>query len=111
MADSDTESTDPRQVANITFAYLRRIENQLGKIMEVLLRHDTRIGRVERDTGELKRDIAELKGDMMRDVGELKSDMMMMMENRLLTQSNEILTVVQRVDDHQQRLEKATVQQ
>jgi hypothetical protein len=100
MADSDTESTDPRQVANITFAYLRRIENQLGKIMEVLLRHDTRIGRVERDTGELKRDI-----------GELKSDMMMMMENRLLTQSNEILTVVQRVDDHQQRLEKAAVQQ
>jgi hypothetical protein len=100
MADSDTESTDPRQVANITFAYLRRIENQLGKIMEVLLRHDTRIGRVERDTGELKRDI-----------GELKSDMMMMMENRLLTQSNEILTVFQRVDDHQQRLEKAAVQQ
>ena len=99
MADSETESTDPRQVANITLAYLRRIENQLGKIMEVLLRHDTRIGRVERDTGELKRDIGELKSDMM------------MMENRLLTQSNEILTVVQRVDDHQQRLEIATVQQ
>ena len=99
MADSETESTDPRQVANITYAYLRRIENQLGKIMEVLLRHDTRIGRVERDTGELKRDIGELKSDMM------------MMENRLLTQTNEILTVVQRVDDHQQRLEKATVQQ
>ena len=98
MADSDTESTDPRQVANITFAYLRRIENQLGKIMEVLLRHDTRIGSVER-TDELKRDIGELKSDMM------------MMENRLLTPSNEILTVVQRVDDHQQRLEKATVQQ
>ena len=106
MADTDTETTDPRQVANITFAYLRRIENQLGKVMEVLLRHDTRIGRVERDMGELKRDIGELK----RDIGELRSDMVLL-ENRILTQTNEILTVVQRVDDHQQRLEKAGLQQ
>jgi hypothetical protein len=110
MAETDTETTDPRQVASITFAYLRRIENQLGKMMEILLRHDTRIGRVERDMGELKRDIAELKSDIMRDIGELKSDMMMI-ENRLLTQSNEILAIVQRVDDHQQRLEKAPLQQ
>jgi hypothetical protein len=99
MAESDTETADPRQVASITFAYLRRIENQLGKVMEVLLRHDTRIGRVERDIGELKRDIGEFKSDMM------------MMENRLLTQSNEVLPIVQRVDDHQQRLEKAGLQQ
>jgi|tagenome__1003787_1003787.scaffolds.fasta_scaffold19317865_1 hypothetical protein len=110
MADIETETTDPRQVASITFAYLRRIENQLGKVMEVLLRHDTRIGRVERDVGEVKRDIAELKSEIMRDIRELKSDMMVM-ENRLLTQSNEILTVVQRVDDHQQRFEKTTLQQ
>jgi hypothetical protein len=110
MAEIDTEITDPRQVASITFAYLRRIENQLGKMMEVLLRHDTRIGRVERDMRELKRDIAELKGDIMRDIGDLKSDMMMI-ENRLLTQSNEILPIVQRVDDHQPRLAKAPLQQ
>jgi hypothetical protein len=97
MADTDT--TDPRQAENITFAYLRRIENQLGKVMEVLLRHDTRIGRVERGMGELKRDIGELKSDMV------------LLENRILTQTNEILTVVQRVDDHQQRLEKAGLQQ
>jgi hypothetical protein len=99
MADVETETTDPRQVASVTFAYLRRIENQLGKVMEVLLRHDTRIGRVERGMGELKRDIGELKGDMV------------LLENRILTQTNEILTVVQRVDDYQQRLEKAGLQQ
>ena len=99
MADTDTETADPRQVANITFAYLRRIENQLGKVMEVLLRHDIRIGPVERGMGELKRDIGELKSDMV------------LLENRILTQTNEILTVVQRVDDHQQRLEKAGLQQ
>jgi hypothetical protein len=46
--------------------------------MEVLWRHDTRIGGVER-TDELKRDIGELKSDMM------------MMENRLLTRAMSFL--------------------
>jgi archaellum component FlaC len=93
MAETDVDLTDPRQIANVTFAYLRRIENQLGKMMEVLLRHETRLGRVERDIGEVKRDVGEVKSDIV------------MLENRLLTQMNEVLSVVQRVDEHQRRLD------
>src|SRR3954454_24795873 len=92
MAESDAELTDPRQIASVTFAYLRRIENQLGKMMEVLLRHETRLGRVERDIGEVKRDVGKVKSDIV------------MLANRVLTQMNEVLTVVQRVDGHQRRL-------
>jgi monothiol glutaredoxin len=77
MAESEADLTDPRQVANVTFAYLRRIENQLTKVMEILLRHETRPGRVERDIGEVKRDVGEVKSDIV------------LLENRLLTQMNE----------------------
>jgi archaellum component FlaC len=93
MAETDAEVTDPRQVASVTFAYLRRIENQLSKMMEVLLRHETRLGRVERDIGEVKRDVGEVKTDIV------------MLENRLLTQMSEVLSVVQHVDEHQRRLD------
>jgi archaellum component FlaC len=93
MAESDAELTDPRQIASVTFAYLRRIENQLGKMMEVLLRHETRLGRIERDVGEVKRDVGEVKSDIV------------LLENRLLTQLNEVLSLVHRVDEHQRRLD------
>jgi archaellum component FlaC len=93
MSETDAELTDPRQIASTTFAYLRRIENQLGKMMEVLLRHETRLGRVERDIGEVKRDVGEVKSDIV------------MLENRVLTQMNEVLSVVQRVDEHPRRLD------
>jgi archaellum component FlaC len=96
MAEPEADLTDPRQIANVTFAYLRRIENQLGKMMEVLLRHETRLGRVERDIGEVKRDVGEVKSDIV------------LLENKMLTQTNEILTVVQRVDEHQRRLDTVT---
>jgi hypothetical protein len=86
MAESDADLTDPRQVANVTFAYLRRIENQLGKVMEVLLRHETRLGRVERDVGEVKGDIV-------------------LLENKMISQTNEILSAIQRIDEHQRRLD------
>jgi hypothetical protein len=88
MSESDAELTDPKQIASVTFAYLRRIENQLGKIMDVLLRHETRLGRVERDVGEVKSDIV-------------------LLENKMLSQTNQILSVVERMDEHQQRFDAA----
>lgn len=93
MAESDADPTDPRQVASVTFAYLRRIENQSTKVMEILLRHETRLGRVERDIGEVKRDIGEVKSDIV------------LLENRLLTRMNEVLNSVHRLDEHQRRLD------
>ena len=89
MTESEADLTDPRQIASVTFAFLRRIEGQLAKITEVLLRHETRLGRVERDIGEVKSDIV-------------------LLENKMLSQTNEILTVVQRLDEHQQRFETVT---
>ena len=86
MAESDADLTDPRQIASVTFAYLRRIEDQLAKMMDVMLRHETRLGRVERDIGEVKSDIV-------------------LLENKMLSQTNQILSVVQRIDEHQQRLD------
>jgi hypothetical protein len=91
MAESDADPTDPRQVASVTFAYLRRIENQLAKMTDILLRHETRLGRVERDIGEIKSDIV-------------------LLENRILTQMNEVLSSVQRLDEHQRRLDSIAPQ-
>ena len=100
MAESDADLTDPRRVASTTFAYLRRTEDQLGKMMDVLLRHDTRLGRVERDLNEVRREI----GDVRRDVGEVKGDIILR-ENKMLTPMNQILAIVQRVDEHQRQIE------
>jgi hypothetical protein len=86
MADNEPDTSDPRHMANITFAYLQRIENQLGKVMEVLVRHDTRLGRIERDVGEVKGDVV-------------------LLEKRVLNATNEILKIVERVDGHQRQLE------
>jgi hypothetical protein len=94
MTDDGDIPTEPQEIANLTFAYLRRIENQQSKMMDVLLRHETRLGRIERDLGEMRRDLNEVKSDMV------------LFENRLLTQLNEISTIVYRLDDHQRRLER-----
>src|SRR5712672_4319474 len=94
MTEQDPDTSDPRQVANFTVAYLRRLDQKVNKMMEILLRHETRLGRVERDIGEVKRDIGEVKSDIV------------LLENRVLTQANEILSAIERLDEHQQRLEK-----
>jgi hypothetical protein len=85
MAETDEPTSD--SLASHTLAYLRRIEKRLEQMWEVLLRHDTRLGRIERDVNEVKSD-------------------QVLLENRVLTQTNEILTVVHRIDEHQQRLDQ-----
>lgn len=91
---ADVGTYDAEKVASLTFASLRRIEKSLDLVMETLLRHDTRLGRVERDVGELRRDLGELR----RDIAEVRSDLVLT-ENRILTQANEILRIVHRLDD------------
>ena len=61
-------------VADLTLAHVRKIDQTVSRIWEVLERHDTRMGRVEREILEVRRDIGELK----RDIGELKSDQILM---------------------------------
>ena len=73
-------------VADLTLIHLRRIEQTTSRILEVLERHESRLGRVERD-------LHELKGDQV------------LMENRLLNRMNEILDLTRRVDDHEQRIQ------
>ncbi|MEZ5788677.1 MAG: hypothetical protein R3D62_19830 [Xanthobacteraceae bacterium] len=89
MADEQGQEHDPRHVASLTLASLRRIENQLGKMMDVLSRHETRLGWIERDLAEVK------SGIVLR-------------ENRMLTQTSEILAIVQRIDEHQIRFEESS---
>ena len=87
-------------VADLTLAHVRKIDQTVSRVWEVLERHDTRMGWVERDLLELKRHIGEVK----RDIGELKSDQILM-ENRMLSRMNEILDLARRVDEHDRRLE------
>jgi len=79
-------------VADLTLAHVRKIDQTVSRIWEVLNRH-TRMGRIERDLLELKRDIGELKNDQI------------LMENRLLNRMNEIIDLDRRVDEHDRRLE------
>ena len=87
-------------VADLTLAHVRKIDQTVSHIWEVLQRHDTRMGRVERDVLELRRDIGELK----RDVGEVRSDQVLM-ENRLLSRMDDIMKLTARLEEHDQRLE------
>lgn len=80
-------------VADLTLAHVRKIDQTVSHIWEVLQRHETRMGRVERDVLELRRDIGELKSDQV------------LMENRLLSRMDQILKLTARVDEHDQRLE------
>ena len=41
-------------VADVTLMHLRRMDQTLSRVLEVLERHETRMGRVERDLLELK---------------------------------------------------------
>ena len=76
-------------VADLTLMHLRRMDQSLSRVLEVLERHDIRLGRIERD-------ILEVKNDQIS------------MENRLLNRLNEILDLDRRVEDHELRL--ATVE-
>ncbi len=76
-------------VADLTLMHLRRMDQSLSRVLEVLERHDIRLGRIERD-------ILEVKNDQIS------------MENRLLNRLNEILDLDRRVEDHERRL--ATVE-
>ena len=79
-------------VADLTLMHLRRIDQTQSRILEVLERHETRLGRIERDVLDVRRDIGELKSDQV------------LMENRMLSRMNEILRLAERVDDHEERL-------
>jgi len=94
MAETQANSEEPRQLASV-IAYLGRLENQLDKMMELLLRQETRIGRIEHEVGEAKRDIVEVKSDAK------------MLKNTMVSATSEILSLVMRIDDRQRRLQKA----
>ena len=66
-------------VADLTLAHVRKIDQTVSFIWEVVQRHDTRMGRIERDLLELRCDIGELKSDQV------------LMENRLLNRMDENL--------------------
>jgi hypothetical protein len=80
-------------VADLTLAHVRKIDQTVSFIWEVVQRHDTRMGRMERDLLELRRDVGELKSDQV------------LRENRLMNRMDENLKLRTRVEDHDERLE------
>ena len=96
-AMEDADAMTPGQIANHTFAYLRRIESkiqrvdtQINTVTEILLRHETRLGRIERDLGEVKSDLV-------------------LVENQILSRINEIFHVTRTLEDHQERIAKLEI--
>jgi hypothetical protein len=63
MADQDAEAI---RVADFSHAWMRRVDGKLDKILEVLVRHETRITRLERgDVSEVKLDFGSLDGRLL----------------------------------------------
>jgi hypothetical protein len=54
-----TESTD---LASHTLAWMRRFDTRVDKMTDVLVRHEARLSRIERDLGELKVDFSSMEG-------------------------------------------------
>lgn len=66
------DQNDGMEVADFTHAWMRRVEQMLGnndkkldKILDILVRHETRITRMERDVGELKYDMTNVDGHLV----------------------------------------------
>lgn len=99
----DVGNMSQAQIASHTLAYLRRIDTKLDskidgvdkrldviitqvhRVSEILLRHEERLGRIERD-------VSEIKGDLV------------LMENQILNRMTEIFHVTRRLEDHDERL-------
>jgi hypothetical protein len=62
MADPDAEAV---RVADFTHAWMRRVDDKLDKILEVPVRHEARITRLERDVSEVKLDFGSLDGRLL----------------------------------------------
>ena len=84
-------------LANLTLMHLRRLDagqSRLdagqARILEILQRHETQLGRIQRD-------LAELKGDQYT------------LDSQMLNRMNEILRVIERLDDHESRLRRLEV--
>lgn len=77
---------DTNSVASHTLAYLRSHDKKLDLILETLVRHSERLGRLERDVGELRRDLVEIKSDIA------------LLENKVLSAQSEMLTILHRID-------------
>ncbi|HYD89660.1 MAG TPA: hypothetical protein VEA80_19420 [Vitreimonas sp.] len=85
---AEPEPFDAEKVANLTLLQLRRVDERLTTLMEIVVRQDERLARVERDMGEIRRDIGEIRSEMV------------LMENRMLNQSQRVLNEVIRMQDH-----------
>ena len=90
----DAAPFDAEKVANLTLLQLRRIEERTLTLMEIVLRQDEGVGRLERDIGEIRRDIGEVK----RDFGEIRPEMTLM-ESRLLNQTQRVIHEFLRLEE------------
>lgn len=70
MSDAN-EVAAGADLASHTLVWMRRIDGKLDKILEIMVRHETRITRMERDIGEIKLDLTSFDNRMLSVTTEL----------------------------------------
>jgi hypothetical protein len=82
MAETDS----PTEIADFTHGWMRRVETKLDKVLEILVRPETRITRMERDIGEIKFDLTSF-------------------DTRMVTLTTDMLRLTDKVDSIDRRTE------
>ena len=58
-----SDVTEGIDIASHTLAWMRRLDKRVDHMTDVLVRHESRLARIDRDSSELRRDLGELKVD------------------------------------------------
>jgi chromosome segregation ATPase len=102
MAEIETTA----DVASFTHEWMRRVEQKVDKsdsklerILEILVRHETRLSRIEREIGEIKFDMTSLDGRMTS----LTTDVLRVLD-KLDEQAEKIDGLGQRVEQTEAKL-------
>lgn len=102
---SETEAASPGN--NHTLAYLRRLDQKHGQLLELVIRQPELISRLERDMREgfilLQREMREGFTRTDRDLKEVKSDLVIA-ENNILNRLSEHYDTSIRLDAHDDRI-------
>ena len=103
MPETDAPSPDN----NHTLAYLRRLEKRQEQLLQILVRQQELIGRLDRNISEgfasLERELREGFSRTDRDMREVKSDLILA-ENNILNRIGDHYDTSRRFNDHEDRL-------
>jgi len=82
-----SDVTEGLDAASHTLAWMRRLDKRVDHMTDVLVRHESRLARIDRDLSELNRDLGDLKVDFSS------------MEGRFLGITNDVIALRESVDN------------